>query len=386
MEKPKNLPSWFMVHNEEAELQRCYGTAPLSKILFDGRIKQFRDSDSYSDAELRELKSSLNPIGGVNLLNPPHTLLDSEADALRVLAGNRRIAALKALTTPDKDGDRVLDEDAEIYVYLYYSADRQQALRLAMTDNSFRRDFNDAEKLRAIQEMDRVGVQVSEIASSMGTSEDTIKRYLAIGRHETLNQFLEDGILPYSKLAQLGAFADRDPELRGYVAETLQSWRQQAERNRDEYFNKCQLTGRKPDSSKRRLAGWLPPALFQGWVDDLSAGQKPTGRIKQRKIRVEVTDKALQVEGIRVDLRDVSVEELADAAIAYEHASQAIARTIEKVRSGSTSGEDFRDSNLYRQRYEQLTGQTPPVELPSGEADEEEVLDAVGKETESPSD
>ena len=72
--------------------------------------------------------------------------------------------------TQGLDGNRVLDEDVLVPVYVYYAADRQQALRLAMTDNSFRRDFDDVEKLRAIQEMDRVGVQLDEIASSIGTS------------------------------------------------------------------------------------------------------------------------------------------------------------------------------------------------------------------------
>jgi len=367
--------SWLIVKNDEPKLKRWYAEAPLSKILFDDRIKTFRAAESYDEAELRELKASLNPVGGVSLLNPPHAVLDEEADALRVLAGSRRVAALKALTAPDKDGNRVLAEDAQIPIYVYYESDRQQALRLAMTDNAFRRDFDDVEKLRAIEEMDRVGVQLDEIASSIGTSKDTVKRYLAIARHNALRESLDDGILPYSRLAQIGALLEKSPDLSAPVAETLTDWRRQAEQDREDYLQKCEQAGKRPESTKRRLSGWLPPELFAGWLADLAKGQKPTGRLVQKKVRVEISEKAAEVDGVRIDLRNASVAELADAAIAYRHAAEQLEQAIGKVRSGAVSKIDFRQSAFYRQRFQQLTGEALPEELPP-EDDPEEAIPA----------
>lgn len=212
----------------EPDQGRWYGHMPLSAINFDEGIKNYRGKKTYSLAQLENLRKSLTVKGKLNLLNPLHTVVDEKAGVLRTIGGNRRLASLKALTEKDNNGQSTLSVDALIPVYVYETSDRCEALRRAMTDNAFRRDFSDFERLTAIEDMDRASMSATDIAGSMNISDDTVSRFMAIARHATLKEFLQKGTLPYSKLAQLGKCIEKGDKVSGWITDLLTAWRKKA--------------------------------------------------------------------------------------------------------------------------------------------------------------
>lgn len=344
----------------EPDQERYYGHMRLGMIKYDETIKNYRIAKAYKPAQLENLKKSLVVRNKLNLLNPLHTIMDATAGVLRTIGGNRRLASLKALTEKDNSGKSTLTEDTLVPVYIYDTDKRCDALRRAMMDNAFRRDFNDYERLTAIEDMDHTSMSSTEIATSMNVSPDTIARFLDIARHSTLRAFLKENILPYSKLAQLGKCIEKGDDVSNWITEILIDWKKKAEKEKDEYVIACKRNGKKALGAKLKLQSYLKASTWNCWIEALSNGEKPNERdAKEKKINFAFTGNTLVIEGVKRDLTNASIDQLTDDMLALKHATKVLEATLARVKAGETKASDFRESKEYLEEYEKLTGKKP---------------------------
>jgi len=368
---PPTLPAWLNATEpvQQGETPKVHGFAQLSALLMDENISGYRDGEAYKDKELESLRKSIQRAGFQSDLK---VYLDPEDDQVgRVLGGNRRFSALKKMA---ENGE--IEKDFEVPVWVYLTTERKRLVTQAAIDNSNRVDFDDGARLRAYVDADDAGLTPEEIGAMYGTSKDTVQRYLDIDKHETLRKFLDNGDLPYSKLAQIAKIlrsSTKADDLAKIITTTLTEWKKRAKDRKSDWETREKKKGNTPSGNKTKLAGWLPNKTFKSWLEAFKKNETPSGDEIPQFVKVEVDDSKIRIGGMNVNLREgkPDLKELADAVAMYRHAADAIAQCVKKLRD-KDAPIDHRDSESYRKTFEELGVEYDDVDVDEMVADDDD--------------
>ena len=155
-----------------SDSERTIRCIPLhSLILSSANVRKTPAEGSAFE----QLKSSIAAHGLLeNLLVRPVESADDDADRCEVVAGGRRLAALKALAD-----EGAVAPDHPVACHLL--PDDSPATELSLVENTVRAAMHPADQVEAFARLADAGGTVAEIAARFGVSERTVEQRLRLG-------------------------------------------------------------------------------------------------------------------------------------------------------------------------------------------------------------
>ncbi len=186
-------------------------TIPLSKLsAWKGNVRKTAVTEG-----LDELTASIRAHG----LLSPLTVQKREKGERRVIAGQRRLAALRAL---QKEGAIPADHPVPCMIV---SADAD-ATEISLTENVVRTQMHPADQFEAFRDLIEKGASIGDIAARFGVSESTVTKRLMLARvsPKLLGVYRKGGMT----LEQVAALTLTDDHaLQEKVWDEAQGWRRE---------------------------------------------------------------------------------------------------------------------------------------------------------------
>ncbi|MGE3245069.1 MAG: ParB/RepB/Spo0J family partition protein [Beijerinckiaceae bacterium] len=143
-------------------------TIELSKLVPGNDVNVRSDRKSG----IKDLAASIERNGLLQSL-----LVEPQGDKFRVIAGNRRLAALTSLSKAKK-----IDKDTPVACVVAPPGDTSDAIRLSLIENIDRLPIHEVDQFEAFSKMVEQGMTEAQIASRFAISDRMVAQRLALGK------------------------------------------------------------------------------------------------------------------------------------------------------------------------------------------------------------
>jgi ParB-like chromosome segregation protein Spo0J len=169
------------------------------------KARRVKVADITLEADGRKDDTLVSSIRRVGLLEPP--VLVAVGDRYKVIAGRRRVAAVKLIAKQD-DNEETATVEAKVFEEGTLSGGEMASLLLTENGN---RSENPVVEMRAVQALVREGFTVAEIAASLGQSPQWVRRRQSLATlHPTLVKELKARRLTFTNAVRMAGMPESE--------------------------------------------------------------------------------------------------------------------------------------------------------------------------------